>query len=479
MAWSSDGLSRRKFLRHGLEGTLAASLFSGFPLGGCGWLRSLRKPNILLVTIDTLRFDHLGCYGYPRETSPFIDSFAREALLFENCFAHAPNTWSSIASLMTGFLPHETKVMLRVPIAPEVPTLPTTLRDHGYATAAVVSNFALKKGNGYERGFEIYDDRLGEKESGREMPERTAVHTSDRAIELIERFEKERFFLWVHYQDPHGPYTPPTRFSDRFSRSLEIDRENGRRRLPLNSTNSGIGGIPRYQRLGGHRDYAYYVAEYDAEIRYVDEQLERLFGAMKKRGLYEDALILLTADHGEGMGERDYFFSHGDNLYGHQIRVPCILRDGGRTKGRSARVVQHVDFVPTVLRAAGIKPDERLRGRNLQALDEKPREIFGAMFSKLSPVDDYDSYLLHDGMKLLHTPFSDRKYQLFDLRTDSSEERDLVEESSHRAVFEAMRSRLNNLKAEDRLGLEGSLFEALRDLTPEETKALKALGYID
>ena len=179
------------------------------------------------------------------------------------------------------------------------------------------------------------------------------------------------------------------------------------------------------------------------------------------------------------MGERDYFVPHGDNLYGHQIRVPCILRDGGRTKGRSARVVQHVDFVPTVLRAAGIKPDERLRGRDLQALDEKPREIFGAMFSKLSPVDDYDSYLLHDGMKLLHTPFSDRKYQLFELRTDSSEERDLVEESYHRAVFEAMRSMLNNLKAEDRLGLEGSLFEALRDLTPEETKALKALGYID
>ena len=101
------------------------------------------------------------------------------------------------------------------------------------------------------------------------------------------------------------------------------------------------------------------------------------------------------------------------------------------------------------------------------------------MFSKLSAVDDYDSYLLHAGLKLIHTPFSDRKYQLFDLEADSTEERDLVDEASHAAVLEAMRSRLNVIKADDRLGLEGNLFEALRDMTPEETKALRALGYID
>ncbi len=166
-------------------------------------------PSIILITVDTLRADHLGCYGYLRDTSPNIDQLAEEALLFKNCISHAPVTGSSFASILSGFLPHETKVLGNLPLPPEVETLPEIMQMNGYRTIAVVSNYVLRKQNGWVKGFNVYDDEMTNVERTSKHTERVAEHTTNRAIELLKQYHKNKLFMWVHYQDPHGPYTPP------------------------------------------------------------------------------------------------------------------------------------------------------------------------------------------------------------------------------------------------------------------------------
>ncbi len=439
-----------------------------------------RRPNLILLTMDTLRFDHLGSYGYARPTSPQIDAFAEEALVFENAFAHAPTTWSSMASLLSGFLPHETKVILDIPMSAEVPSLAPFLRAQGFDTMAVVSNFVLRAGKGYERGFRVFDAQMGEQEAVRGLPERTAVHTTNRAIELLREAEGEPFFLWVHYQDPHGPYTPPPAYADLFVDSRGAKPEN---QLELNRINSGRGGIPAYQQLQGERDAGFYVSRYDAEIRYLDTEVGRLFDSLKELGLYDDALIVLTSDHGESMGEHGFYFSHGESLYGSLMRVPLILRHGDRLRGRSEAFVQHIDLLPTVFGALGIDPDRRLRGRDLRAEDLSDSDVFGAMIALGSPVPDFDTFLIRDGWKLISTRVaagqSGSELQLFDLRNDPREERDHARDPAQQGRVEEMRAALSGVKAEDRLGLARDLFPGRKPMSPEDRKALKALGYID
>lgn len=155
---TNTGLSRRELLRYGLYGGLAGSLSGSFWLSGCSKFGFGKKPRIILITVDTLRADHLGCYGYPKNTSPNIDQFAADSLVFENCFSHAPVTGSSFASILSGFLPHETKVFENLPLPAEVETFPEILQQQGYKTVAVISNPALAKKRGWEAGFTIYDD---------------------------------------------------------------------------------------------------------------------------------------------------------------------------------------------------------------------------------------------------------------------------------------------------------------------------------
>ena len=173
-------------------------------------------PNVILIVIDTLRADHLGCYGYPLDTSPNIDAFASEGLLFANAMSHAADTRFAMASLLSGYLVHETRVLESQVLSEDLEMLPEILQADGYATAAVISNYVLRMGRRYEQGFDVYDDTMEQRERRRGSPERTAKRTTDRAIELVEELAGHPFFLWVHYQDPHGPYTPPPGLVEQF-----------------------------------------------------------------------------------------------------------------------------------------------------------------------------------------------------------------------------------------------------------------------
>jgi len=435
---------------------------------GCG--SEADRPSVILITVDALRPDHLGCYGYSKDTSPNLDRLAAESLVFERCFANGSETRFSVPSLFTGFLPHETRVFERIPLPSEVRTLAEMLSADGFQTAAVVGNYVLRADRGFAQGFHIYDDELEGEEQVRRWPESTAEHTTDRAVALLRESLPEPFFLWVHYQDPHGPYTPPPLHAERF-----LDRSEPPRELPAVQSSSGRGGIPDYQLLGSSRDFHEYVSRYDGEIHYQDTHFDRLLAALKERGLYDDALIVVTSDHGEALGEHGFYFSHGDSLYGEQLRVPLVIRFGNDLVGRRTDLAQHLDLVPTILGRLGIDPELPLRGRDLLDPASEESETVAELNTPVAP-DSPKFSILKEGWKLIHTP-SEQRVELFHLVGDPLEERDVAADPRHSERLRDLQEALSRVLSEDRLGIE--VADSSAEPSEEEVERLKSLGYLD
>jgi arylsulfatase A-like enzyme len=465
--YSTEKITRRNVLKSTLYGGLLSSIAPCLFIGGCQKSKKSNSPNIFLLTVDTLRADHLGCYGYSANTSPNIDRFANENSLFEKCFSHAPITCSSFASILSGMYPHETKVLGNLPLPRQVLTLPEIFQQNNYTTAAVVSNFALRGKKGWSRCFTKYDDNLGERELNRSAPERTASNTTKRAIELLKKYHQKQLFMWVHYQDPHGPYTPPKKYGDLFLKSSHEKRE-----LKINKTHSGYGGIPSYQKLADHTDYKYYVSQYDSEIRYYDEQINLFIEALKEYGQYENSVIILTSDHGEGMGEKDYYFAHGENLDSGLTHIPLIMKYGNEFKGRRQDFVQHCDLVPTILALSDIKPKFNYRGGDLRQVQNDTREIFAEMDH---PELGAKYSILTNGLKLIYNVKND-SCELYDLRSDFNETIDLSNESKYADQLKKLKNRLSLLAIEDIPKLD--IVNKPSVLTEDEAEVLRSLGYV-
>jgi len=236
---------------------------------------------------------------------------------------------------------------------------------------------------------------------------------------------------------------------------------------------TGYGGIPSYQKLGANIDYNYYVSQYDGEIRYEDTHLGRLIDSLKKSGLYDDALIIFTADHGEGMGGHDYYFAHGENLYNDLIQVPLIVKYGKELVGRRSDFVQHIDIVPTILEILGIKAPLPYRGKDLRRQHETNREIFAEMNSPLVRGGLKFSIII-DGLKLIYTPIYDHQ-ELFDLNSDPYEEHNLAADSNYLKQLKHLKDRLEYNRFKDLLGLR--IENAPLPVTPEEAEKLRTIGY--
>ncbi len=434
---------------------------------GCDGARpALERPHVLLLTVDTLRADHLGAYGYERATSPNFDRFAQDGLRFQRAYANAPETCPSFGSLLTGYLPHETQVTTNLVYLPDaVETLAEMLEAEGYVTAAFVSNFVLRAETKFDQGFEVYDDTMTELETNREMPERTARATADAAIAWLEEADPdEPFFLWVHFQDPHGPYTPPDDHATRF----DDDGRGTSRTLAVNPTVSGHGGIPAYQKLGDHTDAAHYVARYDAEIRYFDEQLGRLLEATDRRVGLDRAFTVFTSDHGEGMGEHDYWFAHGENVYAGVLHVPLVIHGAthdGRVRGGASPVaVQLLDIVPTVRDAVGLEPLDGLRGQSLLDAELAEAPIF-------TETRRYRS-LIRGRLGLTLDRKLGQSY-LFDLAADPGQTREIGR--GQPAVVEDFLADLERLENEDRLRVSA----VVPEINARAIDQLRKLGYVD
>jgi arylsulfatase len=416
-------------------------------------------PSVLLITVDTLRPDHLSAYGYPRETSPSIDALAASGLLFEEARSHAPVTAPSHASILSGDLPAWHQVLTNGDMLnAEVGTLAKWLGAAGLATAAFVSNAAITRAVNFDEGFGHFDDTLPERELNRPQPERIAEHTVDAALAWLDAHRAAPFFCWVHLEDPHGPYTPPAEHAAPF---LAAAAKLPVVTLPILADQSGRGGIPRYQALAGETNRELYVARYDGEIHYMDLHVGRLLAALEGWGV--EPLVVLTADHGEALGEHGYYFAHGHRLTEDQIRVPLILRGPGVPAGRrSQRPVDQLDIAPTILALTGVTAARALPGRNLLALPEAPHPTASQGFP-------HQASIAVDGMKLVRWPQGEA---LFDLGVDPKEERDVA------AADPDARRRLGGL-LDAELARRRPSWARVSAFGPVLVDQLRRLGYVE
>ncbi|MBW2288365.1 MAG: sulfatase [Deltaproteobacteria bacterium] len=318
------------------------------------------RPNVLLITIDTLRADHLGTYGFRFDVSPEIDALAEQSVVFERAIAASGKTAPSHAAIMTSGYTREHSIGHGngTSTLSDRVTLAEIFHEAGYATAAFVSNILLTRRIGFDRGFEVFDDELSAPESNRpKVVERLAPDTTARAIEWLNARNERPFFLWVHYQDPHGPYTPPAEAADRF----DIPGAPDEAELPVRAGNNASGGIPPYQALPGLYRVSEYRSRYAGEIFFADEWVGKLLaraGADDKR----ETIVLLTADHGESFGEYGHYFKHTHTTTPDVAHVPLILRAPGLTPERRDDLVSHVDIAPTLLELAGLRASSDASG---------------------------------------------------------------------------------------------------------------------
>ena len=315
------------------------------------------RPDVLLITIDTLRADHLHSYGFPLETSPRLDALAARGVLFERAIAAAASTVPAHASIMTSRYPREHSVGHRnggTRLEGHA-TLAAIFAANGYATAAFVGNLVLDRRTGLDHGFDVYDDELNRREKSRYSFERIAVDTVRSSLAWLAT-SRAPVFLWVHYQDPHGPYAAPDAWRGRFPIAPGRDEQP----LPVVPGAAGLGGIPEYQALDGLFLPSQYRARYAEEIAYADHWIGALLDAFDART--GDPVVLVTADHGESLGERKRWFVHFFGSTPENAHVPMILRAPGVPPGRRPELVGHVDVLPTLLELAGIEPPPGHRG---------------------------------------------------------------------------------------------------------------------
>jgi arylsulfatase A-like enzyme len=409
---------------------LAGALLLLAALGG-GCRRGAPPPSVILVSIDTLRPDHLGCYGYGRPTSPEIDRFRAEAVLFEQAIAHAPSTLPSHASILTSLVPahHGASVANGLAVPLEALTLAEVLRERGYATASFNGGIQLDRAWGLDQGFDRYVSVKPRDASAESLVDPTDrfAHVVDEAARWLSGQEGRPVFLFLHTYEVHHPYSPE-------AADLALFRGDYRGPLPDQVSVDLLKRINDGAQAVDARDRRHVVAAYDAEIRSMDRAFGRLRARLEERGRYEDALVVFTSDHGEEFGEHGRMGWHTHSLHDELLRVPLLVklpkaRLAGASLGGQAR---GIDVAPTLLAALGIAAPAAFEGRNLLA----DRPLMGEGTETLAARDVKEpnrsaairtlEWKLYDG-------------RLFDLRRDAGETRDVAAGES--AVVERLRGR--------------------------------------
>jgi arylsulfatase len=333
-------------------------LLAGLVLAATSCARP-EPPDVLLVVVDTLRADRVGSYGYDADTTPHLDALAARSVVFERALAASTLTAPSHASLMTSRWVNEHGIGTGNGISrlDGETTLASVLSAAGFETAAFVSNFVIRRQTGLDAGFDVYDDELPAAETNRpNYRERRAAETTQRALAWLGGRGERPVFLFVHYQDPHGPYAAPKPWDERFPELLLTSE----RLLEPMSRQRGRHGIPAYQAQPGERRPSAYRRRYAQEIAYFDAEFGRLLAALEARG--RPLVVAVTADHGESMGEAGYWFQHGHASTPDLARIPLVLEAPGLAPARRGELVHHVDLMPTLLELAGVEAPQGLRG---------------------------------------------------------------------------------------------------------------------
>lgn len=415
------------------------------------------------VVLDAAGASHFGLYGYPRNTTPNIDSLAAESAVFERAYAQFPITTSSTGSFLTGLYPH-TAVKARRLIAPSIATL---LAPHGYRSAAFSENPWVRPSLGFARDFETFELRASME--GASSGQRDTTTTIDRALSWIEASPSRPFLLYLHLLPPHTPYNPPEPFAGRFRAPGQsphwkfFEVTLGQRDYTADELRSAA-EIDLRELPESQPDIELIRAAYDENLSYVDHQVGRLIAGLRSRDLLEHTIVVVTADHGEAFGEHEELF-HGSSLYAEQIHVPLLIRLPAAlppARGRFDSVVELCDLVPTLLDLLEIEAPE-LDGRSLRPVlyskgstDSVARAWLEV--KHLASVQRGDTKLIVGGDEPL----------LFDLASDPGETVNLARDRP-----ELVEEMLGHL---DAVGADGSATSDV-EIDPKTRKELEALGY--
>jgi arylsulfatase A-like enzyme len=435
-------------------------------LVSCGGEQAPPKLNVVLISIDTLRPDHLGCYGYTRNTSPSVDAFARRGALFLSAVSHAPSTLPSHASILTSLNPsaHGAEFSTRHSLPDDWPTIAEMLAREGYRTGAFVAPGQMSKVFGLDQGFEIYDDQGGGVQA-----------ISKRATAWLDTVHTEPFFLFLHCLDVHAPYFAPTKFRRQF---LVGDTSE----LPDTISIELLERINRGKLAFSEEDRQHVINMYDAGIHFTDYFIGRFLGSMDSLALSDQTVIILLSDHGEEFAEHGAMGMHSHTVYDELLRVPLIIAIPEVTRpGQTVpEMVRLIDVVPTILDVLGIEPPPTVRGRSLVPFlgdgvlpGEEPSigemEPSPTGKGRVVSVRTRRYKLIHDGPK--------DQYRLFDLLRDPLEAND-VEASSPEVVerltdvMDAYREEAKTFRQHVAGGDTVVVGGELRD-------QLKALGYLN
>jgi arylsulfatase len=371
--FGSVGIVLLALLAWGLHATRAGEYVPPAPLrSAAGSLPvsplASQHTNLLLITVDTLRADHLSVYGYGRKTSPALEALAERSVVFESAISQRTFTAPSIATILTGTYPPTHKTLdNRSHLRASNVTLAETLSEMGFRTVAAAGNPGLDRAFRFDQGFESFQTVAikGEEEVYRLDPWEADL-LGELALPLLQEVRSDRFFAWLHFMDPHSPYIVPESYQELYSDDPLSDAHKGAQ-TPASSNHYGPieDSSPFYRNQGV--DFA--ISQYDAEIKFLDDYLGRLFEYMDELGLSSNTLVILTADHGESMGEhRGVYFGH-HHPYQDTIRVPLVIAHPDLPGGvRIDRKVSLVDIVPTALSLLGLPQNPEIQGQSLARL---------------------------------------------------------------------------------------------------------------
>ena len=392
-------------------------------------------PNIILITIDTVRSDHVGCYGAKDAETPVIDQLCRDSVVFDHALSQVPLTWPSHAVIFTGLYPFQDGVQdfTGAPLETRFRTVSQALKQRGYATGAVISSFALDRSWGLARGFDFYDDAFSpESLKNRDLGlvERRAEEGVSHAISWLQKTRQRPFFLWLHLYDPHSPYDPPE---------------------------------PYHTRFAGHL--------YDGEIAYADHQLGRLIAWLKQQRLYDGSLIVLLSDHGESLGEHGER-EHGFFIYNATVHIPLIVKPPagrGFQPGRVAGPVETTSVAPTLLTfAGGTDPIQKQFQAGSLLVKQAPSDAYSETFYPFNSFGWSPLHALETGQyHYIDAP----EPELYDLAADPGEQKNLA--ATQPAMVAVLKNKLHAL-------LQNSPFAPTAggaNLSPDAAEKLRALGY--
>jgi arylsulfatase A-like enzyme/Flp pilus assembly protein TadD len=396
-------------------------------------------PNVILITIDTVRADHVGCYGATEVKTPTLDGLARDGIVFDRAISQVPLTWPSHAAILTGTYPFQNGVQdfTGQPLDSRFRSVAQIFKQQGYATGAVVSAFVLDRSWGLARGFDFYDDAFSaetfrQKDVG--LVDRKAGESVTRALSWLQKTPHRPFFFWLHLYDPHSPYDPPEPFRTQYR---------------------------------GH--------PYDGEIAYADHELGRLIAWLKQNRLYDRTAIVLLSDHGESLGDHGEK-EHGFFVYNSTVRIPLIVKPpagSGFRPGRVARPVETVAVAPTLTRLAGMKDEIQKQFSSADLLGD------GAKGEDLAYSESFYSFSSF-GWSPLHALQTSRYHyieaptpELYDVIADPQEKNNLAPQQT--ATVAVLEDKLQSLLRQNPFKPEGG---GNSGLSPDALEKLRALGYV-